>query len=222
MSIDPDLYQTATLGLLALGVILQLAILAALSGIKKALGPSGLGSGASAGGQEAASPATQATYYPPAGSGATPQSGTESGGAGAGGFATGAGAGGAGAATATGGAVPAAATAAPATGAAQTTAAAAPAASAAEPQEQPFERDGRWWFRRGTELLVYDEQSAQWVPAPAEATVAAAAPAGMAPAGGTAGAGGGEAGSFWKCPSCGAVNGSTSSSCRMCFTARSA
>ncbi|HYP22470.1 MAG TPA: hypothetical protein VEV43_02755, partial [Actinomycetota bacterium] len=24
-----------------------------------------------------------------------------------------------------------------------------------DPQEQPFERDGRWWFRRGDELLVY-------------------------------------------------------------------
>ena len=24
----------------------------------------------------------------------------------------------------------------------------------------------------------------------------------------------------WKCPTCGAVNGSTATSCRMCFTAR--
>ena len=28
------------------------------------------------------------------------------------------------------------------------------------------------------------------------------------------------AGGFWKCPSCGAVNGSTASTCRMCFAAR--
>jgi ribosomal protein L40E len=27
-------------------------------------------------------------------------------------------------------------------------------------------------------------------------------------------------GSGWKCPNCGAVNGSTATSCRMCFTAR--
>ena len=36
-----------------------------------------------------------------------------------------------------------------------------------EPQEQPFERDGRWWFRRGDELLVYEERTGQWVGAPA-------------------------------------------------------
>ncbi len=90
-------------------------------------------------------------------------------------------------------------------------AAAPPAAQ--EPQDQPFERDGRWWFRRGNELLIYDEQSAQWVPAPAE-------PAGAM---GAAPVPGGEAvgdSGFWKCPSCGAVNGSTATSCRMCFTAR--
>jgi hypothetical protein len=27
---------------------------------------------------------------------------------------------------------------------------------------------------------------------------------------------------FWKCPTCGAVNGSTATSCRMCFAARPA
>ncbi|HVF52228.1 MAG TPA: hypothetical protein VNC78_01340 [Actinomycetota bacterium] len=84
-----------------------------------------------------------------------------------------------------------------------------------EPQEQPFERDGRWWFRRGAELLVYDEQTAQWVPAPSGAGGA------VTTATLTDGGAGGDTGSFWKCPSCGAVNGSTATSCRMCFTARS-
>jgi hypothetical protein len=29
-----------------------------------------------------------------------------------------------------------------------------------------------------------------------------------------------QTGSFWKCASCGAINGSTATSCRMCFTPR--
>jgi hypothetical protein len=100
-----------------------------------------------------------------------------------------------------------------------------------EPQEQPFERDGRWWFRRGDELLVYEEQTGQWMPAP---TRRAGGPVGEAQGGtGVAtertAAGYGETSTeladepssgFWKCPSCGAVNGSTSTSCRMCFTPR--
>ncbi|CAN5730720.1 hypothetical protein BH20ACT23_BH20ACT23_15920 [soil metagenome] len=99
------------------------------------------------------------------------------------------------------------------------------------PEEQPFERDGRWWFKRGDELLVYDEQSGQWEPAPAPAApspAAAAAPQAESwQQGGPSPAAGGqpeqaqptqEPGSFWKCPSCGAVNGSTATSCRMCFT----
>ncbi len=92
---------------------------------------------------------------------------------------------------------------------------AAPAAqpAAQEPQDQPFERDGRWWFRRGNELLIYDEQTAGWVPAPAEPGAGmGAAPAPAATQAADSG--------FWKCPSCGAVNGSTATSCRMCFTAR--
>lgn len=111
-------------------------------------------------------------------------------------------------------------------------------ASAEEPQEQPFERDGRWLFRRGDELLMYDEQTGQWGPAPAGATFAdASEPVGTAPAAGTSGApvetvqpagqtaepGASQpatSGSFWKCPSCGAINGSTATSCRMCFTPR--
>ena len=43
------------------------------------------------------------------------------------------------------------------------------------PEEQPFERDGRWLFKRGDELLVYDEQSGQWESAPAN--IAASSPA---------------------------------------------
>jgi hypothetical protein len=92
---------------------------------------------------------------------------------------------------------------------------------AGEPQDEPFQRDGRWWFRRGDELLVYDDAIGQWIPvqpagvaapatagAPATATVTAeAAPVAASTTG-------------WKCANCGAVNGSTATSCRMCFTAR--
>jgi hypothetical protein len=160
-----------------------------------------------------------------------------------------------------------------------------------EPDEEPFERDGRWWFKRGGELLVYDEKEGQWQPAPSTAAPAhtlapnptsaeagaitaelaslsddspqryfepeatdeagddatepelepeletpAATPVIEEPAAATeteatpAPASSSEepvqpvtewqAGSFWKCPSCGAVNGSTAASCRMCFAAR--
>ncbi len=100
-----------------------------------------------------------------------------------------------------------------------------------DPQEQPFEREGRWWFRRGDELLVYEEQTGQWVAAGEPSTsgsVAAPATGEAEPSSGAAaGAAEGQVttqheavGSFWKCPSCGAVNGSTATSCRMCFTAR--
>lgn len=95
-----------------------------------------------------------------------------------------------------------------------------------EPQEQPFERDGRWWFKRGDELLVYDEGTGQWVPAPAPGG-AVAASASSGPGTQTAELGGaaaqepsGDAGGLWKCPSCGATNGSTATTCRMCFAAR--
>jgi hypothetical protein len=89
----------------------------------------------------------------------------------------------------------------------------------AEPQEQPFERDGRWWFRRGDELLVYDEMSGQWEPAP-ESGIPASGTEELPAADSEAAAGEAQSGSFWKCPSCGAVNGSTATSCRMCFAAR--
>ena len=112
----------------------------------------------------------------------------------------------------------------------------ATSAQAEEPEEQPFERDGRWWFRRGDELLVYDEATGQWVASPQDAAPAAAPQPAGAMATTISGISGAsqvaqqrepEAASepeaatgFWKCPSCGAVNGSTSSSCRMCFAAR--
>ena len=88
-----------------------------------------------------------------------------------------------------------------------------------EPEEQPFERDGRWWFKRGDELLVYDEGTGQWIASPSVGAVApatattpfSATPTATAPA---------DAGEGWKCSSCGAINGSTATSCRMCFAPR--
>jgi hypothetical protein len=150
-----------------------------------------------------------------------------------------------------------------------------------EEEEGPYEQDGRWWFRRGAELLVYDEQLEQWVdpsatsedpaaPAVEPEPVAAApepvtqtepvaepephpldearewtperrdtapepvattevtSPAAIsepvnAPAPIAQDSGSHEqaaSGGHWKCPSCGVINGSTASSCRMCFGAR--
>jgi hypothetical protein len=92
-----------------------------------------------------------------------------------------------------------------------------------EPQEQPFERDGRWWFRRGSELLIYDEATGQWLPAPSGPGGAPSAtqpmPTTISDVSGATGQPSGDQG-FWKCPTCGAVNGSTATTCRMCFTAR--
>lgn len=95
-----------------------------------------------------------------------------------------------------------------------------PAVTESIPEEQPFERDGRWWFKRGLEILVYDEQTGQWKPEPNNPFTGGGASAPQAGAVTTqvptqeSGAG------FWKCPSCGAVNGATSATCRMCFAAR--
>lgn len=37
-------------------------------------------------------------------------------------------------------------------------------AAAQAPSKQPFERDGRWWFERDGELLVFDDDSGEWAP----------------------------------------------------------
>lgn len=187
--IDPDLFQTITLGLLLLAVILLLATFATLSRIRKLLEEGGF----------AAEVATTTVDALPAQSvAATPAAATQ--------------------------AAPAQAQPVQAEPAAETAPAAVTQPAAAAPaSDQPFEKDGRWWFQRGDELLVYDEKAQQWVPAPADATVtapaAAAAPA-ASPYVGEAAATTQEGGGFWKCPSCGAVNGSTAASCRMCFAAR--
>ncbi|MGI8775061.1 MAG: zinc finger Ran-binding domain-containing protein [Actinomycetota bacterium] len=91
------------------------------------------------------------------------------------------------------------------------------------PEEQPFERQGRWWFKRGDELLVYDEQQGQWQPAPA-GSLGHGGPESIATEfqslsdSAPAAASSPEAG--WKCSSCGAVNGATATTCRMCFASR--
>lgn len=91
-----------------------------------------------------------------------------------------------------------------------------------EPEEQPFEREGRWWFKRGGELLVYEEGTGQWVAAPGGGGGAPASTgtAAFPTTGSEAGVTQADAGEGWKCSSCGAVNGSTATSCRMCFTPR--
>ncbi|MDP9067648.1 MAG: zinc finger Ran-binding domain-containing protein [Actinomycetota bacterium] len=101
------------------------------------------------------------------------------------------------------------------------------AAHADDPQEEPFQREGRWWFRRGDELLLYDETTGQWEPAPATSMPGqpAAAPAAQQVSQTTAATSPmatveEQTASFWKCATCGAVNGSTAATCRMCFAAR--
>ena len=150
-------------------------------------------------------------------------------------------------------------------------------------EEGPYERDGRWWFRRGDEELVFDDRTETWTtpevlketerqeesvaaapdalthpldeprPEPEVGTFVpsgsgpfepAAAPAvetqpvetgsmETRPVGAESASSderrviteGPEAASepvavHWKCPNCGVVNGSTATSCRMCFAAR--
>lgn len=126
--------------------------------------------------------------------------------------------------------------------------------AAQEPEDQPFERNGKWFFRRGDEFLRYDESTGQWVDADPSETGAQASETGTqasapgagwsapeetgAPEMGTGSTadetatteiesvGGDEVaaepapGGFWKCASCGAVNGASATSCRMCFSQR--
>ncbi|HWC14551.1 MAG TPA: Ran-binding zinc finger domain-containing protein [Actinomycetota bacterium] len=87
-----------------------------------------------------------------------------------------------------------------------------------EPEEQPFERDGRWWFKRGGELLVYDEGTGQWVSPGAGATTATHTTTSFGTAASSVATA--ETAEGWKCSSCGAVNGSTATTCRMCFSPR--
>lgn len=124
----------------------------------------------------------------------------------------------------------------------------APQSTLEEPQDQPFERGGRWYFRRGDELLVYDEGTGEWGPADSSPSGAGPTPTTTAgpsatessapiadtseeaaepePADTAASSDTEEfaqptaSGGFWKCPSCGAVNGASASTCRMCFSAR--
>src|SRR5687768_7973187 len=167
---DTDLFQGVLLGLLAVGLIVLIALLATLGGIRRALeqrsaqraaAPEGAAPAQLEAAPEAETPAVEpveaetqpVTGYTGAGSYATP--------------------------------VAAAGTAAGSTGqadsirsvlqehgvgGAEEQAAATPeaqepvvdsafAAHADDPQEEPFQRDGRWWFRRGDELLLYDESS---------------------------------------------------------------
>lgn len=195
-AIDTDLFQVLALALLFLCLLALLAALSVLSGIKKRVESAPPASTEGAGGSAYDYQPTPTTIYE------TPAASTS--------YAT-----------------PAPAqTQEVSTGFVSMTeaapAAASPVAAAStglrgdEPEEQPFERDGRWWFKRGGELLVYDEGTGQWVAAPG----GGAPPAAASPAGQTAAVGIADAGEGWKCSSCGAVNGSTATSCRMCFAPR--
>jgi len=208
MDIDQDVFQVIALALLFLTLIALLATLATLSGIKKSL-------------SRGDSPSTTTSAYSTP---ATSYAETQPAYGGTGAY-TGGGYGG----------EPAAASQEVATGyvplsqatqaaqPAEQTSAATPASTGstltgAEPEEQPFERDGRWWFKRGDELLVYDEGTGQWVaagvPSPAAGTDAPGATTTSFPTTG------GDTGEGWRCSSCGAINGSTATVCRMCFTPR--
>jgi hypothetical protein len=204
-NIDTDLFQVLTLALLFLALLSLLGALSILSGIKKRLESGDVGGSVTS--DQSASTydygSTGATAYEPVGS----YGGTT-------GYA-------AGSTTQTQEVktdfVPIA----------EATPAAQPAATGAattlrgdEPEEQPFERDGRWWFKRGGELLVYDEGTGQWVASGAGTAAPGAAGGVQTTSFQTPVATRSDAGEGWKCASCGAVNGSTATTCRMCFAPR--
>jgi len=120
-------------------------------------------------------------------------------------------------------------------------------AESAGPEGQPFERDGRWWFRRDGELLVYDDATSEWKAAPHTGSPPLEARSPVSAADVDKAAHGealretstivtiereahgspegtlrprSEGATFWKCRTCGATNGSAAESCRMCFAAR--
>ena len=208
-NIDTDLFQVLTLALLFLALLSLLAALSVLSGIKKRLEEGDIGAVGSTGSSTSAydlPPST--TSYEPVGSydaTTTP-------------------------AYATGSTTQTQEVSTGFVSMAEATPAVQPAATPAtttlrgdEPEEQPFERDGRWWFKRGGELLVYDEGTGQWVASGAGAAAAATpstAGGGQTTSLQTPLATHSEAGEGWKCSSCGAVNGSTATTCRMCFAPR--
>jgi ribosomal protein L40E len=218
---DGDLFQGVLLGLQAIGIIVLVALLATLGGIRKALEqrasdqpqPSGVTEADLGAAQQQVSPVQ--TTQTPGGSaqadtirGVLHQHGLQ------------------------GGQEPAAsAPAASATPAQEQTLEpqgvgdSVFAAHADDPQEEPFQREGRWWFRRGDEILLYDEATGQWQPAPDEsgASAAGAPVATQTQSVATTQAtpvAADQVATYWKCVTCGAVNGSTAATCRMCFAAR--
>ena len=122
----------------------------------------------------------------------------------------------------------------------------APQPTSSIPEDEPFERNGRWFFKRGDEFMAYDESTGEWVdadPSEAEETSAPAQSwtppvaeptpqavddetARLATTPGPVESGVEEereqpaTSGFWKCPSCGAVNGASAATCRMCFSER--
>ena len=99
-------------------------------------------------------------------------------------------------------------------------------AAETQPEEGPFERGGWWWFRRGEQLLVYDEVTEQWIEAPARGLAGRPAPGASNGNVETSGAPSvaatapNEPGELWECRDCGAVNAAAARSCRMCFSTR--
>lgn len=203
ISISTDLFQTIVLALMFVILIVLIAVLAAMSGLKKSSGSAAARSDTSTYGDTTSYPAYTATPVAEIGAGYGSQAAAQPAAATRPEVST--------------GYVPLSQAVEPAVQSAPASTT-APTLTGTEPEEQPFERDGRWWFKRGGDLLVYDEGTGQWVAAGASPTggIASAAASG----GVTAPTSTGEVGEGWRCSSCGAINGSTATVCRMCFTPR--